>query len=244
VVTDRTVSLHGLGVPAERVQKLAYAWGLESWPGPASPCVAAQAGARVILLIEQGQDEALEEPALWEPPYYAWIEANGLDETALAGAAGRASAADLFANLSTCLANHMHLAGRVVAAIEQRHRLSDDLRDDAELALHEAISNAVVHGNLQVEGMKGLTVSALDRFSFDLASRLSDPAFAERRLELAAWLTPDMLTVDVTDQGKGFNVPRSAGSGASGRGLDLITALTHDYEMHDGGRRIRMRFKL
>lgn len=211
------------------------------------------------MLVLAGGADAVEAPECWARPFSAWIEigtvgvgateteATGpwvLSDTALASAVERARRADLYAFVTTAAANQLHLAGRILQAIAARRTLVGAQRDDMELALHEAISNAVVHGNLQVEGMKGLSVAALERFSHDLAERMADPAYANRRVEVAAWLEDDAVTVEVADEGSGFARPEHIDYGASGRGLDLIAAIAEEIQLLDSGRRIRMRFPL
>ncbi len=203
---------------------------------------AGRVAGRVVVLADDA--ESLDPPTLWEPPYVGWIEAGVLDDQPLAEAIARSHGTDFYAFLTTAGANALHLAGRLVAAVARVHPLPDEVRDDIELALHEAISNAVVHGNLQVEGMKGLSVAALDRFSSDLAARLADPGFAMRQLEVTARLEAGRLVLEVADEGSGFTREDRGPAGASGRGLELIAAIAEAYELLDGGRRIRMRFAL
>lgn len=236
-------ALHGLGVPPERVRRLAAALGMPVDSTP--PDASTGDGGRVLLLVDDVEIAA--DPVLWARPFAAWIETAPLDDAAIATKIGRATQADLYACLTTATANQLHLAGRIVAAIDSRRALGDTRRDDIELVLHEAISNAVVHGNLQVQGMKGLSVDALDRFSHELATRMADPAYAARRVEVSCWLKPEgELLVEVADEGSGF-VPHErdgTAAGASGRGLDLITAIAQQVELLDNGRRIRIRFAL
>lgn len=237
VASPPVAVLHGLGVPPGRVRRIAAGLGLAEG-APAE-------GSRVVVLL--GDEEAAADPAHWARPFAAWIEAGPLDDDAVAAQVARSAQADLYACLTTATANHLHLAGRIVRAIDSCHPLSDAQRDDIELVLHEAISNALVHGNLQVAGMKGLSVDALDRFSSALAERMADPAFAARRVEVSCWLKPEgELLVEVADEGSGF-VPQGRGDAApdaSGRGLDLISAIAKQVELLDNGRRIRIRFAL
>lgn len=231
-------ALHGLGVPPERVQRLADALGL-----PAA--LPADTPGRVAVLMDGAK--AVTDSRHWGQPFTAWIEASPLDDEAVLAQVGRAAQADVYACLTTATANQLHLAGRIMDAIAARCPLDPEHRDDIELVLHEAISNAVVHGNLQVEGMKGLSVEALDRFSSAMANRMADPSFAGRRIEVSCWFpAAGELLVEVADEGSGF-VPQDregAGPDASGRGLDLIAAIARQVELLDHGRRIRIRFAL
>ncbi len=249
-------ALHGLGVPAERLDRLSAAFRLPLWrPGT----VPSGEGGDDSVLVLVGSADAVEAPERWARPFAAWIEVGAIEigaietgtpepwilsDAALANAVERACRADLYAFVTTATANQLHLAGRILQAIAARRTLAGAQRDDMELALHEAISNAVVHGNLQVEGMKGLSVAALERFSHDLAERMADPAYANRRVEVAVWLEDDAVTVEVADEGRGFARPEHIDYGASGRGLDLIAAIAEEIQLLDGGRRIRMRFPL
>lgn len=237
MASPRAAAIHSQGVAADRLERLAAGCGLPRWDG------AAGSDVRVLALLAGPAPG--EDAGQWLPPFAAWIEIDELSDEAVGVLLGEARDADLFASLTTATANRLHLAGRLVAAVHARRRLSDAQRDDIELALHEAISNALVHGNLQIEGMKGLSVAALDRFSAEISTRMADRAFAGRRIEVSCVLEPSAAVIEVIDQGTGYErTDREGNAGASGRGLDLITALTEACEVLDRGRRIRMRFAL
>ncbi len=243
-VASLPFTLHGLGIPLEQVARLADGLKLPAAPlDQTAPDHAAPDQSRVIALL--GDAEAAKDPAHWAPPFAAWIEVANQSNDALAAQLERASQVDLYTCVTTITANRLRLAGRIVHALMQRHPLSEERRDDIELALHEAISNAMVHGNLQIEGMKGLTVDSLERFSHELASRMADPFYAERRIEVSCWLKPEAeLLVEVADEGPGFVLHADGDANASGRGLSLIAAMARQIEWRDGGRRIRIRFAL
>ncbi|NYZ14788.1 ATP-binding protein [Azospirillum sp. RWY-5-1] len=220
---------------------VAAACGVPRWaPRTGSPAPSAS----VVVLFSGSDDPNAASPALWMPPSTAWIDVTGLSDEVLGRTVRLAETHDLYLSLTTRLANELHLAGRIVAAIDARRPLSEHRRDDLELALHEAVSNALVHGNLQVEGMKGVSMAALDRFSSDLAVRLADPVFSRRRIEVVLDFEHGAVVVEVGDEGRGFQLDGRGGHGASGRGLGLISTIAESYELLDGGRRIRMRFAL
>lgn len=233
--------LHGLGVPDERLARLELASGLPLWPEGDDRSRAVDP-ARVVVLINTLDPESLNN--CWHDPFAAWIELGDLDDAAVLDKITQVGGGVLVASFTTAAANRLPLARDLLAAICSRRAIEAGRRDDIELAIHEAISNALVHGNLQVESMKGLTMSALDRFSEEISRRISDPAFANRRLEVVCELEETCLVIEISDQGSGFVVVETGRCGPCGRGLELISGIAQSCQLLDGGRRIRMRFDL
>lgn len=252
------------GLSPDRSDRLARALGLRLAVGPAD----GRAGSGPLALLLTNGTMAVAD-SLWLPPVAAWVEpaAGDEDDGGVAALLAEASGTDLYVNLTTATAHDLHLGGRLLTAIEARHPLSGLRRDDIELALHEAVSNALVHGNLGVSGMKELSARELERFSRDLGDGLADPVLAARRIAIAVRIDPPqaapagpgpagsqpevaaenrraLATVEITDQGAGFVPSRPERAGASGRGLDLIGSIADGLEIEDGGRRIRLRFRL
>lgn len=243
----RFAGLLAPGLPPDRLDRLALALRLSPMQAPAGP-------APLAVLLAGDGTAVPESDALWLPPVAAWIEppagTGASDASArLAALMAEAEASDLYLNLTTATAHDLQLGGRLLAALSARHPLEGDRRDDVELALHEAVSNALVHGNLGVAGMKELSAQELERFSRDLGDRLADPVLASRRIVVTLRIDPaedgrPLATVEIADEGAGFNPGPRASSGASGRGLDLIGTIADGLTLEDGGRRIRMRFRL
>jgi anti-sigma regulatory factor (Ser/Thr protein kinase) len=110
------------------------------------------------------------------------------------------------------ISNARHEVAQFVGAIDARTR-------DIELAVTEAMANAIEHGY-----------------------RGREPGVIELRLEI---LVPDTLVVSVTDDGVGMS-PDPAAHGL-GMGLALIGRLTSGFEVlpkEGHGTRVRMRFQL
>jgi anti-sigma regulatory factor (Ser/Thr protein kinase) len=113
------------------------------------------------------------------------------------------------------------------------------------LALHEALTNSVIHGNLEVDS--DLKEHGDHVFLQAVAARCGDPHYAGRHVDVR--VTYDGLCTRwlLTDQGKGFDVAatlrRLDGEGGledrpSGRGLVMIRAFVDDVRWEQGGRRI------
>lgn len=229
----------GLGVSASQAAGVAALCRSVDGSAPA----ALTDGLRTALLV--GDVETLADGGHWGAPYFAWIETLGADEQQLAALVERAWRRDFFYSFGAAASAGLPLAALVTAHVARlRPGLSDERLQDIELALHEAVSNALVHGNLGVGSMRSLSIGALDEYSRSMSRSLSDPVLAERRVEVAGSVNGEQVDIDVVDEGDGYDAPPAKGQSACGRGLDLISAVAEKCEVADGGRTLRMRFRL
>lgn len=204
--------------------------------------VGAPPGTRVALL---GDCATLAQEENWAPPAFAWIEMMDSSPEELAAVVTRAQSWDFFCSFGAQASADLPLAGRIAGLVARRRPdVLHDLLFDIELALHEAVSNALVHGNLGVCSMRELSITALDEYSRRMEQGFSDPGLARRRVEVAGLFGADGFDVDVSDEGAGYDAADVFDQGACGRGLELIAAVAQTCSTHDGGRRLRMRFKL
>jgi hypothetical protein len=111
--------------------------------------------------------------------------------------------------------------------------------DAIRLCLHEAIANAVIHGNFAIAGGDATSPRQFLEDSERLEQRLADPHFAARPIAIAADWDERVLSLRVKDVGAGF----VAGDSRPGhRGLMLIRANSQRSWHEDGGRAIVMQF--
>ncbi|HLQ46740.1 MAG TPA: ATP-binding protein, partial [Planctomycetaceae bacterium] len=125
-------------------------------------------------------------------------------------------------------------------------RLCDDtslLR--TAIALSEALTNAIYHGNLEVSSQ----LRAGDgRSWFDLASeRAQQQPYCDRKVHVAASVSRDAATFTIRDEGPGFDPstlpdPRdpSNRAKASGRGLLLIRCFLDEVHHNAAGNEITL----
>ena len=113
------------------------------------------------------------------------------------------------------------------------------------IALHEAITNAVVHGNLGVSST--LKEEAGSAFAEALAQRASDPEFADRKVDIVVDYDGDVCHWVITDQGEGFDVERVLARCtsddpeimlASGRGILMMKSFLDEVRFERGGRQV------
>ncbi|MBP2313513.1 ATP-binding protein [Azospirillum soli] len=156
-----------------------------------------------------------------------------------------------YLSLTTGSAYGLQCAVLVCDELARRGVLGPERRGSIELCLHEAIANALVHGNL------GIASSAKDQpegyrvFSRMVQERLGDLAVRGRRLDVfARWGggPGGGLSIAVVDQGGGFDTAslpaETGGSARSGRGFVFMRTLAKRVSVTDGGRCTVLHFDL
>jgi anti-sigma regulatory factor (Ser/Thr protein kinase) len=113
------------------------------------------------------------------------------------------------------------------------------------LALHEALTNSIIHGNLELSS--DLKERSDNAFAEALAERAADPRYGTRSVEVRIDYDGEHCQWTFTDQGTGFDVERvlarvSAADDpemmlSSGRGILLMRAFLDDVRYEMNGRR-------
>ena len=139
---------------------------------------------------------------------------------------------------------------RTVAYLEQRalaigapepekmHRIT--------IPLHEAITNAIIHGNLEVSSE--LKEEQGNLFSQAVAQRSSIDRYASRSVEVVFDADADRFQWMITDEGPGFDVAAKLAHAdsdeisllSSGRGITMMRAFMDDVYYLNGGRTVVM----
>lgn len=112
-------------------------------------------------------------------------------------------------------------ANMVIAALDEQMPLSEDLRFRLQICLHEAIANALLHGNLDIhQGVENL--DDLDARTKKIASQ-SDGRQGQRLLHVTTRQYAEHIEVLVKDQGTGINPDTSHDKHDKfGRGRELM----------------------
>jgi len=137
----------------------------------------------------------------------------------------------------------MHLTDRMVP-LGFAHPGNQDV---IAMAYHEALVNALEHGNLEMDSsLKGDFITGQDAYAALLQSRLGDPAFAARKVDVRVLTTPERYEVVITDDGRGFDIRKvDPISDASlrkqcGRGLAMIRMVMDEVTYNEKGNQIRL----
>ncbi|MBD3309237.1 response regulator [candidate division KSB3 bacterium] len=111
------------------------------------------------------------------------------------------------------------------------------------LCLHEALVNAIIHGNLEIPSE--VKLDSADTFEQLVRQREADPHFAERLVAIRCQITPCALTFAITDEGKGFDPEQFRYAdpvefNPGGRGLLIITSVMDEVSWNETGNCITM----
>ena len=230
--------IRGSGLSQDHVRKIAGRYGLEVLPDGAPPI----AGIGIITLIGEVSNETLN--AAFGNRANACYEMSGDEDNDFGSWLNHVSAAPGFLSisLSTASAYGADLTQVFCSALSRRLEPSDTNWSDLELAVQEALSNAILHGNLEVDGFLRASAEEFTLYSQTISSRLGDPVYAMRRIELSARWTDDEISISIRDQGPGYKDPPVLESSKNNRGLELIGQLSASVEVLDNGRHIIMKF--
>lgn len=233
-------------VPPVLLRRLALAHGLVhgDWDIEAAE-EGGIAGAPAILITLRGSARELR--AALELGALAYIEIGDDGElpagllTLLTGRPG------LHLSLSTVTSFSLDMAPLFCAALVTRGWLDAGRRADAEICVHEAVSNAIVHGNLDIHQAPSADASAFDGFFRAVQEKLADRTHASRRVTVEAQCGPDELCVRIGDQGRGHPglIPTAIDKleAKSGRGIRIMGELADRVSFSDAGRTVNLYFR-
>ena len=194
--------------------------------------VAEEGGAGVVTLLPPGLDRQAVGQSLVAPAA-GCIEAGV--EDAWDGDPG-----DIGVALTTRTAFTFDLGGIITEAVRQRGWLPPERAQDMTLAMHEALANALMHGNLELDSADQSTPDAFLRQAERLRERMESPAYGDRALVVLARHHGGRLEVSITDSGGGFTVDPTRP--VTGRGLRLMREHCDQLLFLRGGRRAVLRF--
>ncbi len=120
--------------------------------------------------------------------------------------------------------------------------LSDEARTRLGIAVDEAVTNAICHGNLELseEEMDQIRRRLHAREPLDaIASRENTPPYCERVVHLAAAMSQEGIKVIVRDEGPGF-APAEIVDEPGHRGITLIKNLVDKVQYSESGNEITL----
>lgn len=234
-MSERTISLivQGSGIKGDVLRKIHQSLG----PDRDEKCR--------VTALEAPEPDPIHDALT--PPSSACVEVIGdivVMGPVLAELSGQNS---LYLSLSTASAYRLQPARLFCAALAERLVIDKDCLQNMELAIHEAVVNGVVHGNLGIPSGGREDIEQFMEFCQKIETGLLDHAVNARPIEIGAWWDEGKIMVAIRDSGPGYHPDENAVepmNRKSGRGLGLIRSLADDVEIADGGCRVVMRFPL
>jgi anti-sigma regulatory factor (Ser/Thr protein kinase) len=149
-------------------------------------------------------------------------------------------------SMSTATAFGIETAKLVCDSLDRRGALPESLRFSVEMALHEILANAILHGNLGIKSSLKADPERYECFWAQVQERLANRSLSDLWVDIAATWGSKHLQIAVADQGEGYEVgptPASADhDGSYGRGLGIVLSIATEVTVCDGGRRTILRF--
>jgi len=138
-----------------------------------------------------------------------------------------------------------HLVNLLVEQCDRFGLIDDRDRMRIQVALEEALLNAIVHGNLEVSSR--LRELEGDLFEIAITERKQLEPFRSRRVTLIAEYTHTAAKFVIRDEGPGFDVEKvrnptedDAIALASGRGILLMRSFMDETDYNDKGNEVSM----
>ncbi|MCW8862137.1 MAG: ATP-binding protein [Rhodospirillales bacterium] len=255
MIERTSLVLCGYAVPCEGVERLSASCGHpclcaeksaeKAGDGLATLAAAVPQGEAAVAIIDsvaEGEDIS----RAFMPPFSACLEVDGaLPDTLDPEMLDTARAGGLYASLSTRTAYANETARLFVAGLSARHSLAEEQALNIEVALHEALANAMIHGNLEIPDISRETPGDLISSARAIDEALADEKLGGRPVVIAASWQEGRLVISVIDQGIGHVAAANRKpevEGKNGRGLWIINLLAESVAVTDGGRRLTMRF--
>ena len=176
------------------------------------------------------------------PPYSGFVEigGDGLSDVGR-GCLEAAERGGLCLSMTVAGAWACCAAALLSAAVSRRFGGNRDW-SAVEMCLSESITNAIIHGGLEVPSALRETKDGLAAYAASIQERLGDSARAGKRVEVTVIPLPGgVLQITVYDRGAGFDfdatLKREMTQDAKhGRGLMLISKVAKSLVSRDGGR--------
>lgn len=140
-----------------------------------------------------------------------------------------------------------NIALDITKMIQERFENYADKEFEIHTCLQEAILNAMIHGNLNVEG-KFKEVRGFEVYQAKIEKRLKLKKYSSKLVNISVSASHKGLKISVNDGGEGFSLPKNIGNDSLddkpyGRGLKLINSMADTIWVGADKRTLNMVFK-
>ncbi|HSA33244.1 MAG TPA: ATP-binding protein [bacterium] len=144
--------------------------------------------------------------------------------------------------------NDLDAISDVVSTMMDEMRAAFPKTQPFEVALYEAIHNAIEHGNLAIPFAEKKALIESGRYDQTIASRRRTTPYAGRAVRVRMLLSDDAISFSVADEGDGFDwrawLPdpdtTEAATGVSGRGITIMRSVFDTVSYNDRGTEVTL----
>lgn len=111
-------------------------------------------------------------------------------------------------SLCTLSAYEHDVSAAITGAMLRQELITAEMLSRLRTALHEAVANALIHGNLELPSPRREEVNDFVTFGEAISARLADPAYAGRRLSVSVCAPADRsagVHLHIRNEGPGFD---------------------------------------
>ncbi len=151
---------------------------------------------------------------------------------------------DFALSLSTISCHTSSLAHIFANLLDKRFALNSKKNTEIKICLQEAITNAMLHGNLKMRS-DFHTVKGLYAYHEEINKRLILEHYRFSTINIRAWNKKDSIKIAISDDGSGFRIPtyKEDNKSPNGRGLIIIQELSDKAWVEKGSKSLFMDFK-
>ena len=154
----------------------------------------------------------------------------------------------LYLSLLTPTAYTLQVAAIFTQELLSRLCFAHERQWDLQTSLQEGLTNAIVHGNLEIGQTFGPSLASMRGLEELIKERLAAPDYASRRIRLHATWDDKRLAVSILNEGDGYD-PRAlhlksrSDTAPTGRGFLIMGECCDQIAVRDRGRCIVLNYE-
>lgn len=244
--------LTGDNISKEKVLKLAKKCGLPVWPSAERPFLYQgdfnQMPTALCVLTENLTETRLQ--TLFQIPISALVDANATVRSIVDFI--NVQKENIYSDglgflLTGPVIYNIDVAQIFTKALQDRRHFSDFRMASIHLALHEALVNGLIHGNLNLSSLKRQNLTEYQEYGKTVQKRLTKPAFARKAISITAKWTRPKMKITIRDEGMGYSLSEilkqsPTVQSKSGRGLRIIASAADSCTIDNYGKEISLSF--
>jgi anti-sigma regulatory factor (Ser/Thr protein kinase)/CheY-like chemotaxis protein len=136
---------------------------------------------------------------------------------------------------------------RIIDRLEEAQVIDTNTKLQIDLAVQEALTNCLDHGNLELESVwkEEFLPDGQDKYHITRQSRLKDAKYQQKKIKIITEYNQKTLVIILKDSGKGFDVDKKKVAPVEqlhlhGRGLPILRGVMDEVSFSEGGTKVTL----